>query len=91
MCRPRAFVFLWERENKYVKCIHGQTSWCVPLLYVLKVVGKQYLHGGGLLLFFLSFLGVAFKLRREHTGVCCLSGSRSDLGGKTLVGRPPGI
>ena len=58
MCRPRAFVFLWERENKYVKCIHGQTLWCVPLFYIFKVVGKRYLHGGGLLLFFLSSLGV---------------------------------
>ena len=42
----------------YVKCIRGQTLWCVPLFYVFKVVGKRYLHGGGLLLFFLSFLGV---------------------------------
>ena len=47
------FFYGRERENKYVKSIPGQTLWCVPLFYVFKVVGKRYLHEGGLLLFFL--------------------------------------
>ena len=73
MCRPRAFVFVWERENKYVKCIPGQTLWCVPVFYVFKVVGRLYLHGGGLLLFFLvSWVSMFLFLVLVLSSFCCV-------------------
>ena len=73
VCRPRAFVFLWERERTSMWNVYLGKLCGVPLFYVFKVVGKRYLHGGGLLLFFLvSWMSMFLFLVWVLSSFCCV-------------------
>ena len=52
-------VFSGKEREQVCENVEWVKLFCVCLcLYVSKLVGKQYLHGSGFLIFFLSFLGV---------------------------------